>query len=134
MSPAPRVLDSYCIIAFLRNEPGADQVRSLFRSARDSEYCHLLTTVNWGEVFYMTLRTYGRERAEEAAGLILRLPIDIVPADLDLARHAAEFKATKKMSYADCFAAALAKLRKAELVTGDKEFRQVEREVRILWI
>jgi len=33
------------------------------------------------------------------------------------------------MSYADCFAAALAKDRKAELVTGDKEFRQVEGEV-----
>ena len=36
--------------------------------------------------------------------------------------------------YADYFAAALAKLRKAELVTGDKEFKQVEGEVKILWI
>ena len=50
------------------------------------------------------------------------------------ARRAAELKAKKKMSYADCFAAALAKLRKAELVTGDKEFRQVAGEVKILWI
>jgi predicted nucleic acid-binding protein len=38
------------------------------------------------------------------------------------------------MSYADCFAAALAKLRTAELVTGDKEFRQMEEDVRILWL
>jgi predicted nucleic acid-binding protein len=38
------------------------------------------------------------------------------------------------MSYADCFAAALAKLKKAELVTGDKEFRQVEGELKILWL
>ena len=43
-------------------------------------------------------------------------------------------KATKKMSYTDCFAAGLAKLRKAELVTGDKEFKQVEGDVKILWI
>jgi predicted nucleic acid-binding protein len=90
--------------------------------------------VNWGEVIYATLRTYGRERAEQAAQLLARLPIEIVPADLELARQAAELKATRKMSYADCFAAALAKLRKAELVTGDREFRQVEREVKILWI
>jgi predicted nucleic acid-binding protein len=38
------------------------------------------------------------------------------------------------MSYADCFAAALAKLRKAELVTGDEEFKQVEGEIKIRWI
>jgi predicted nucleic acid-binding protein len=38
------------------------------------------------------------------------------------------------MSYADCFAAALAKLRKAELVTGDKEFRQIEGEIKVSWV
>jgi len=53
---------------------------------------------------------------------------------VELARKAAEFKANKKMSYADCFAAALAKLRKAELVTGDPEFKQVEGDLKILWI
>jgi len=60
--------------------------------------------------------------------------IEIVRADLGLARQAALFKSGKKISYADCFAAALAKLRKAELVTGDQDFRQVEGEVKILWI
>jgi predicted nucleic acid-binding protein len=38
------------------------------------------------------------------------------------------------MSYADCFAAALAKDRKSDLVTGDKEFKQVEGEVSIRWL
>ncbi len=38
------------------------------------------------------------------------------------------------MSYADCFAAALAKHRKSDLVTGDKEFKQVEGEVSIRWL
>ena len=106
----------------------------VFRSAESSGHLLLLSTVNWGEVFYATLRTFGSERADQIAHLISRLPIEIVPADLELARQAAVFKATKKMSYADCFAAALAKLRKAELVTGDREFKQVEREVKILWI
>jgi predicted nucleic acid-binding protein len=53
---------------------------------------------------------------------------------LELAKQAAIFKSSKKMSYADCFAAALAKHRRVELVTGDKEFRQFEGEVKILWI
>ncbi|WP_447972736.1 hypothetical protein [Nitrospira sp. Kam-Ns4a] len=38
------------------------------------------------------------------------------------------------MSYADCFSAALAKSRKAESVTGDREFRQVKVDVKILWL
>ena len=55
--------------------------------------------------------------------------------DLTLARQAAIFKATKKMSYADCFAAALAKIKNAELVTGDPEFKVVESELKkIRWL
>jgi hypothetical protein len=38
------------------------------------------------------------------------------------------------MSYARCFAAALAKLRKADLVAGKDEFKQVEEDVKALWI
>jgi len=68
------------------------------------------------------------------AHLISTLPIQITSADLDQARQAAEFKAARRMSYADCFAAALAKSRKAELVTGDKDFKQVEDEVKIHWL
>jgi predicted nucleic acid-binding protein len=44
------------------------------------------------------------------------------------------FKTKGKIAYADCFAAALAKDRKAELVTGDNELKQVEGEVKILWL
>jgi len=80
------------------------------------------------------LREAGREGADQVAHLISSLPIQIISADLDLTKQAAEFKATRKMSYANCFAAALAKLRKAELVTGEKEFKQVEGDARLLWI
>ena len=134
MRAAVRVLDSYSLIAYLEGEEGAEKMIEIFRVARDSGRPLLLGTVNWGEVYYITLREAGRDKAEEVAHLISTLPIQIIPADLDLAKEAAEFKAVKKMSYADCFAAALAKTRKAELVTGDIEFRQVETEVKIQWI
>ena len=38
------------------------------------------------------------------------------------------------MSLADCFAAALAKAHKADLYTGDLEFKAVEHEIKIVWI
>ena len=134
MRGADRVLDAHSLLAYFQGEAGEETMIEIFQSAREHGRRLLLSTVNWGEVFYATLRIFGRDRAEQIAHLISRLPIEVVPADLELARQAAVFKATKKMSYADCFAAALAKLRKAELVTGDKEFKQIEGDVRILWI
>jgi predicted nucleic acid-binding protein len=127
-------LDSYSLLAYIEGEAGKETMIDVFRSARDSGKPLFLSVVNWGEVYYITLREADKERADQVAHLISTLPIQIISADLDLAKQAAEFKATKKMSYADCFAAALAKLRKAELVTGDKEFKQVEGDVKVLWI
>ena len=134
MRAAMRVLDSYSLIAYLEGGPGAENMIEMFQAARDSGRDLLLSVINWGEVYYITLREVGRERAEAVAHLISTLPIELVPADLELTKLAAQLKATKKMSYADCFAAALAKLRRAELVTGDEEFRQVEGEIKIRWI
>jgi ribonuclease VapC len=131
---AVRVLDSYSLLAYIEGEAGAETMIEIFRVARDSGRSLFLSVVNWGEVYYITMREAGRERADEVAHLISTLPIQIVPADLDLTRQAAELKSKHRMSYADCFAAALARQRKAELVTGDRDFRQVEREVKILWL
>ena len=134
MRPALRVLDAYSLIAYLEGEDGMDRMIEVFKVARDSGRALLLCVVNWGEVYYITLREAGRERADQVAHLLSTLPIQFVPVDMELAKKAAELKARKKMSYADCFAAALARLRKAELVTGDNEFNQVEGEVKILRI
>ena len=134
MKPAVRVLDSYSLIAYFDGEEGAEKMVEIIRSARDSGRSLLLSVINWGEVYYITLRESGRERADEMAHLISTLPIEIIPADLELTKQAAEFKAGLKMSYADCFAAALAKLHRAELVTGDEEFKQMQEEIKLLWI
>jgi predicted nucleic acid-binding protein len=131
---AIRVLDSYSLIAYFDGEGGAEKMVEILRSARDSGRSLLLSVINWGEVYYITLRESGRERAEKIAHLISTLPIEIIPADLELTKQAAEFKARAKMSYADCFAAALAKARRAELVTGDGEFKQMQEEIKVLWI
>ena len=67
---------------------------------------------------------------------IAALPIEIVGMsdDLTLTRQAAIYKATHKMAYADCFAAALAKLKNAELLTGDPKFKPLEKEIKINWL
>ncbi|MCX6354420.1 MAG: type II toxin-antitoxin system VapC family toxin [Candidatus Aureabacteria bacterium] len=129
-----KVLDSYAVIAFLENETGADKIAALIKHARDSENPLLLCVVNWGEVYYILHKTVGKDAARQALQSIDTLPIEIIPADRDLTLIAAELKARYKMSYADCFAAALAKSKKAEIVTGDKEFEQIESEIKIIWL
>jgi predicted nucleic acid-binding protein len=133
---ATKVLDSWAILAFFEDEPAAETVERLLEQAIDGKHRLLLSAVNWGEVYYSTMRAVSQEAAEQKAREIASLPIEIVGIgeDLALARQAAIFKATRRMAYADCFAAALAKLRSAELVTGDPEFKQLEGDVKMAWL
>ncbi len=129
-----KVLDSYALLAFFEKEPGFEKVESLLIEANEKDRNLLMTAVNLGEVYSIILREYGQRKADEIEKIIQTLPIHIVVVDESMAKEAARLKALKKISYADCFAAALAKINKAELVTGDKEFREVEGEIKILWI
>jgi ribonuclease VapC len=134
---AVKVLDSWALIAFFEDEPAAEQVESLLVKAEAGTHKLLLCVVNWGEVYYNTMREVSQEAAEQTAKEMAGLTIDIVGVDeqnLELVRQAAIYKATRKLSYTDAFAAALAKIRNAELVTGDREFKVVENEINIQWL
>ena len=128
------VLDTYALLAYLGEEPGCDTVRDLLADAAKRNTELLMSCVNVAEVFYIAQRKHGRAKLAELDKALEALPIEFVDADLALAKEAAFFKATKKMSLADCFATALAKVRGGRVVTGDSEFVQVEAEVEVLWL
>ncbi len=133
---ATKVLDSWALIAFFEDEPAAEAVEKLLQQAAAEKHTLLMSVVNWGEVYYNTMREVSQEAAEEKAQEIAALPIEIVGVsdDLALAKQAAVFKATHKLAYADCFAAALAKEENAELLTGDPEFKALEQEIKVQWL
>ena len=93
-----------------------------------------MTEVNYAEVKYMLLKKDGAEAWEQAEDVLKSLPLEFHPATRALADIAADFKARFKISLADAFAAALAKEKKAELVTGDPEFKALEKEIKINWL
>ncbi|MFW6162270.1 MAG: type II toxin-antitoxin system VapC family toxin [Planctomycetota bacterium] len=128
------ILDAFALLAYVRGEPAADGVSALLAAASDSRTPLLMTVVNLGEVYYTVRRRHGASVQDEVERRVRQLPIRIVDADEPMAKVAARFKATRPMSYADCFAAALAKQRKGRVVTGDPEFRAVEDEIEILWL
>jgi len=129
-----RVLDSFALIAYFRDEPGAEMMETLLVSAGRKDHPVLMTDVNYAEVKYSILKKDGAAAWAEAAKILPGLPIDFRPTTRALADTAADFKARFKMSLADAFAAALAKEKKAELVTGDVEFKPLEREIKIHWL
>ncbi len=131
---ATKILDSWALLAFFKDEPAAPAVEELIHKASAEKIRLLLSVVNWGEIYYGMWRAGGKEAADSAAGDLSRLPMELVDADLHLAKQAAIYKATNKMSYADAFAAALAKIKNAELVTGDPEFKALEKEIEINWL
>ena len=128
------VLDSYALLAFLFGERGHQRVLDLLQRMAAASEALLIAAPNWAEVRYVCQRKAGAARWGEAREKLLGLPLDIIPADQTLAEIAGEIKATKRMSLADCFAAALARQRRAELYTGDPEFRQVEKDISIIWL
>ncbi len=131
---AAKVLDSWALLCYLEQEPGFEKIIELFEKAVESSKPLLICIINWGEVYYQVLRRFGDQKAQEIEQLIQTLPITLVEANKELTREAARIKATKKMAYADCFAVALARLKKAELYTGDPEFKTVEKEVKVVWL
>ena len=122
------VFDSYALIAFFKQEPGYEFVRELLVKIANDESEGYITTVNVGELYYMTARKSSQKNAEIVLDALLKFPLHIVDADLSLSLEAAKLKAKYSLSYADAFAAALTITRKATLITGDEEFRSLDRE------
>jgi predicted nucleic acid-binding protein len=131
---AVKVLDSWALLCYLEQEPGYEKIVELFEKAVESSKPLLLCMVNWGEVYYQVVRRFGEEKAEEIERLIQTLPVTLIEANKELTREAARVKATKRMAYAECFSVALARLKKAELYTGDSQFKIVEKDIRVVWL
>lgn len=132
--PKAYVLDSWAVLSYFHDEPAGERVENIIADARDDGIPLLMSVVNAAEVWYITARRRSEADADSGIHVLRELGVRFVEADWGLAKEAGRFKAKYRMSFADCFAAALARDRKAQLATGDPEFKQVEREIPIAWL
>jgi predicted nucleic acid-binding protein len=128
------ILDSYALIVHFEDEAGGEEVRKILRAASAGKTELYLSVINLGELYYSTVRERSWEKAEEVLFLVEQLPITIVNADLEMTLEAARLKGRHPVAYADCFAAALGIRKKANVVTGDPEFRKFESILSVEWI
>lgn len=128
------VLDAYPLLVFFKKQKNWDFVSEIITEAMENKVYLSITTINLGEIYYNVLKELGKDHAEKTLNAIYMIPISIIDSDWELTKQAAIFKSKGGISYADCFAGALAKREKATLVTGDNEFQLLENEIEILWI
>lgn len=131
------VLDSFALIGYLENEQFAREIEGLLYEAKEDISRIYLHALHLGEVYYITLREQGRELADLAYSRIKSFPIHFVwQIDEELLLAAAALKARYPISYADSYAAALAGIHKASLLTGDPEFRRLEESgvLKLTWL
>ncbi|MCX8090129.1 MAG: PIN domain-containing protein [Verrucomicrobiae bacterium] len=128
------VLDASALLAMFFGEPGMERMRDLFHQAADADRPALISAVNWAEVLYRMERRHGQVGLDVARRFERTMPLEVAPVDCDLAETAAHLKQAYNLGLADAFAAALARSKKAELVTADTEFKPLEKEIKIHWL
>lgn len=94
-----------------------------------------MNDINIGETFYILARERGLDQAEYFINAILpNLPITRIGNTLKEVIEAAKIGAQHPISYADCFVVATAIREKASIITGDPDFKHVEKIVTIDWL
>jgi len=131
------IFDSYALIGYLENESFSDQIEEILTQARKGNCRLYLHVIHLGEVYYITLREQGQNLADLAYSRIKAFPVQLIQyIDEKLLLAAASLEATYPISYADSFAAALAINKNCPLLTGDPEFKILEKHgiINIEWL
>jgi ribonuclease VapC len=122
------------MIAYFEDEPGADRVALVLKQLIKGKAKGFMSVVNWGEVYYNTMREQGISEAEKVILQLDKFPIQIVDVNKELVYEAAKLKGEFRIAYADCFAVALSVKLGAAIVTGDPDFKKLQERISIQWI
>jgi len=109
------VLDSWALLAYLKDEPSASRIEAAWLSEGAA-----ICAINLGEALYIQARERGKAQALTDIETV-RKRSKVVGADWTMIRSAAEIKTRGGLSYADAFCVATALGLKAPLWTGDPE-------------
>jgi len=129
------ILDSYAVLAYLNDEPGAQVIQDILQLAKQEQVVVYMSWINLGEVYYRLQRLYDRQLARKSIEIIKSWPVNFLEIDEQTTLLAGDIKARFRLAYADAFAAATAIKNQGILLTGDPEFKQLENEVfKIKWL
>jgi ribonuclease VapC len=114
-------------------EPARDFVAKILEEAVEGHSRLVMSAINVGEVYYVLCKNQSADLAESWRESSRTLPVTIEVPTADDIWRAASLKGRFPISYADAFVAALAQKHNCPLMTGDPEFRRVDR-LELDWI
>jgi predicted nucleic acid-binding protein len=126
------VLDTSAFFALFEDEDGADIVQNLLEEAREGDIMVFSSFVSYTEVFYITYREAGEEKAQCQLDLMHKLRISRVDSSRELGLIAGRLKAVHRISFADAWVVATAMMLGATLVHKDPEFDELAYELEML--
>jgi hypothetical protein len=131
-----RVLDTWAILAFFQGHGSAGaQVEKILNAALGSNRRVYLHGVNWTELYATIEGKVGDQAATETVAILDRLPIVLIGTeDLEVCRQAAWHKTAFDLTLGASFAAGLAAVKKARLVTGDPQFLPLAGDMTLEWL
>ncbi|HEX3239655.1 MAG TPA: type II toxin-antitoxin system VapC family toxin [Solirubrobacterales bacterium] len=109
------VLDSWALLAYLKDEPAAGRIEAEWLESGAG-----ISSINLGEVLYIRSRAVGENSARADVEKIRRR-LTVIDPDWPMVAAAAAIKADGGLSYADAFCVATAVHLGAPLWTGDPE-------------
>lgn len=129
-------LDTATLLEFFKDGPLAGQVEELLVRAEKAKQRILISALTWGDI-YLYARKQSAATAERLIKELEVLPIEVVADDerLEFAQAAAEFQAEGKIhSISDAYAAAVAKVRRAELWTNSKAMAALKGDIKVHYL
>jgi predicted nucleic acid-binding protein len=124
MPESSRVVDSWALVAWIRDEPAASQVEVFIHAAIAGQIELVMSRINVAETFYIVAKRKSPAAAEEFLARLPSLPIRVVSPNEDDIMAAARIKAAHPVAFGDAFAIALAQSEGADVITGDEEIRR----------
>jgi predicted nucleic acid-binding protein len=119
------LLDTSALLALRDDEPGAERVADILKSAsRGAAVCHGCF-ISLMEVLYRVWKDEGEEAGRNAYRVCQRLPMTWLHESAPLLERAAEIKVRFPLSLADAWIAAAALELDVVLVHKDPEFKNV---------
>lgn len=128
------ILDSFALLAYLQGEAGMERVQAVLKDSEKVRCSAHICIINLGEVLYIIEREKGLAKAHKTLAVIQRLPIEVLSVNNQTVLDAAHIKANHAVSYADAFAVVCAQRSGGSVLTGDKEFKSVEKIIRVEWL
>ncbi len=115
------LIDSWAWVEYFKGSKAGEKAKEYIEGKEKA----IISTINIAEVYRWILRFYNEEIAEEKIN-VMKERCFVIPVDEEIAITAAKIKHERKFGLGDAIIYATARKENAILLTGDKDFKNME--------